>query len=376
MTQPAPPPQPPPVPPPPGAASGAARPAAGHAGSSALLKLVWPAAALALLLLIGALFVPGFLTVSFENGQFAGYPVTIVTNSTQVMLLALGMCLVIATGGIDLSVGTVMAISAATAGVLSEQGWPAWQIIPIALGAALLAGAWNGVLVALLDIQPIIATLVLLVAGRGIAQLITGGQVPAYPAGPTGDALVYIAQGVIFGIPFPLILALGMFLLTVLLVRQTAVGLMIETIGENPTTARYVGIPVVNIKLLVYTFSGLCAGLAGLVAAGFVRRANANVTGLYFELDAIFAVVVGGTALIGGRFYLIGALLGAILLQALTDTITAMDVRSDLLTLPKAIVIIVVILLQAPVFRRRVVKLAGSLRGRNGPESAARGFPV
>ena len=307
---------------------------------SAGLKIVWPVAALALLLLIGAVFIDGFLS---------RYPLGIAVNSTRVMLLALGMCLVIATGGIDLSVGAVMAITAAVAAVLVINGWSPWVVIPFSLLVAVGFGLWNGFLVAILGIQPIVATLVLMVAGRGIAQLVTGGQIPNFD----DPVLVFIGQGDVLGVPFPLILAAGMFVLTALFARGTAVGLMIETVGDNPTTARYVGISVTTVKMLVYAFSGLCAGMAGLVDAALIKSADANNAGLYMELDAIFAVVVGGTALVGGRFYLAGAVVGALLLQTLTTIILALDAPSHLIPLPKAIVIVVVILLQSPVARRR-----------------------
>ena len=333
----------------------------GSAVSSPLLKLVWPVLALVLLLLIGYFSVKGFLDVSFENGRFTGNLASIALYSTRVMLLSLGMCLVIATGGIDLSVGAIMAIAGAAAAESVLGGLSPWLAIFVALGAGVLCGLWNGVLVAILDIQPIVATLVLMVAGRGVAQLITGGQIPNFNA----PVLVFLGQGVIFGIPFPLILALAMLGLTVLLVRKTALGLMIETIGENPVTARYCGIPVGTIKLLVYVFSGLCAGMAGLVDAALIRSADANNAGLYLELDAIFAVVVGGTALIGGRFYLVGAVIGALLLTTLTTTILALNVPSQLIPLPKAVVIIGVILLQAPLFRRFLGRIAGALRPSN-----------
>ena len=341
-------------------------------GRLGALKIVWPVAALALLLGFGAALVDGFLDVGVLDGRLVGYPVTIALNATRVMLLATGMCLVIATGGIDLSVGATMAIAAAVAAVTSNAGWSPAVAAGAGLGAALLAGLWNGALVAVLGIQPIVATLVLMVAGRGVAQLVTGGQVPALDA----PALVFLGQGTVLGVPFPLLLVAGVFAVAVGLTRGTAAGLMVEAVGDNPTTARHVGIPVRGVKLLAYAFCGLCAGLAGLVDAALIRSADPNNAGLYLELDAIFAVVVGGTALVGGRFYLAGAIVGALLLQALTTIILALDAPSHLIPLPKAVVIVVVILLQSPVARAR---LAGAtrpaldrLRGRSHPRPRGR----
>jgi galactofuranose transport system permease protein len=320
-------------------------------------KVLWPLAALALLIIFDILFVENFLRISIEGGRLVGYPVSIALNASRVMLLAMGMCLVIATRGIDLSVGAVMAITAAVAAEAANAGVPIVLVIALALAVATLAGVWNGILVAIAGVQPIVATLVLMVAGRGIAQLITRGQIPNFDT----PLLVFIGQGTVLGIPFPLILVAIVFSLTLLLTRRTALGLMIESIGDSPGASRYVGIPVAPIKLLVYTFSGLCAGLAGLIDASLIRSADANNAGLYMELDAIFAVVVGGTALVGGRFYLFGAIVGALLLQTLTTTILAMDVRSQLIPMPKAIVIIAVILLQSSVLQQRISRALASI---------------
>ena len=322
-----------------------------------LQKIAWPLLALALMLIVATVNVEGFLSVNWvdtpDGAKLAGNPVSILLNATQVALLATGMCLVIATGGIDLSVGAIMAITAAVTVEAINADVPAVVAIAMGLGAAMLCGVWNGVLVAVLGIQPIVATLVLMVAGRGVAQLITDGQIPNFD----NATLEFLGQGTIFGLPFPPFLAIGVFALTWLAVRYTSIGLMIETVGDNPITARYVGIPVSLVTLLTYVFSGLCAGLAGLVASALIQSADANNAGLYMELDAIFAVVVGGTALIGGRFYLGGALVGALLLQTLTTTILALEVPSQLLPLPKAIAIVAVILLQSPVLHGHVTRV-------------------
>ena len=319
-------------------------------------KIAWPLLALVLMLVVVTVNVDGFLSVNWvetrDGWKLAGNPASILLNATQVALLATGMCLVIATGGIDLSVGAIMAITGAVTVEAINADVPAVIAIAMGLGAAMLCGVWNGVLVAVLGIQPIVATLVLMVAGRGVAQLITDGQIPNFDNG----TLEFLGQGTIFGLPFPPFLAIGVFAATWIAVRYTSIGLMIETVGDNPITARYVGIPVALVTLLTYVFSGICAGLAGLVAAALIQSADANNAGLYMELDAIFAVVVGGTALIGGRFYLGGAIIGALLLQTLTTAITALEVPSQLLPLPKAIAIVAVILLQSPVLHGHVTR--------------------
>jgi ribose/xylose/arabinose/galactoside ABC-type transport system permease subunit len=148
-----------------------------------------------------------------------------------------------------------------------------------------------------------------------------------------------------------------MLVLTLYLARRTALGLFIESVGDNYEASRYSGVNALQVKFLVYTFSGLCAGLAGLVACSNIKSADANNIGLYLELDAILAVVVGGTSLQGGRFYLMGAVVGALFIQTLTTTLYARNVSSDVSPVPKALVIIAVCLFQSDVFRARTSRL-------------------
>jgi galactofuranose transport system permease protein len=323
-------------------------------------RVFWTVGALALLLLFNQFFTPGFFNIQLLNGHFYGSRIDVLNQGAKVMLLSLGMVLVIATGGVDLSVGAVMAISAAVSSrLLVTEHQSAGVAIAVALAICVLAGAWNGLLVAGFGIQPIIATLVLMVAGRGVAQLITEGQIINF-LDPT---MVYLGNGHLFALPFTVTLVLVMLVLTVFLVRRTALGLFIESVGDNYEASRYSGINAKKVKFLVYTFSGFCAGLAGLVACSNIKSADANNIGLYLELDAILAVVVGGTSLQGGRFYLVGALIGALFIQTLTTTLYARNVSSDVSPVPKALVIIAVCLFQSDVFRTRATKLLGPLGG-------------
>ena len=231
------------------------------------------------------------------------------------MLLALGMTLVIATGGVDLSVGATMAIVGSIAAQMVTKGHPSVVVVlAVCLGIAFLLGCWNGILVAVFKIQPIVATLILMVSGRGIAQLITDGQIITFD----DKALSFIGSGYLFKVPFSITLTLVMLLLTALLTRKTAMGLFIEAVGDNATASRYAGIDVRTVQIFAYAFCGFCAGVAGLVATTNMRAADANNTGLNLELDAILAVVIGGTLLTGGRFQLVGSILGALVIQALT----------------------------------------------------------
>ena len=317
-------------------------------------RIFWTVGALGLLLLFNQFFTPGFFHIQILEGHLYGSRLDVLNQGAKVMLLSLGMVLVIATGGVDLSVGAVMAIAAAVSSrLLVTEHQPAGVAIAVALLISIVAGAWNGLLVAGFGIQPIVATLVLMVAGRGIAQLITEGQIINF-LDPT---MVYLGNGHLFGLPFTLTLVLAMLLLTYLMVRGTALGLFIESVGDNDEASRYTGINARQVKLLVYTFSGFCAGLAGLVACSNIRSADANNIGLYLELDAILAVVIGGTSLRGGRFYLIGAVIGGLFIQTLTTTFYARNVSSDISPVPKALVIIAVCLFQAEAFRKRAGQL-------------------
>ncbi|MGB9276311.1 MAG: ABC transporter permease, partial [Terrimicrobiaceae bacterium] len=196
-------------------------------------------------------------------------------------------------------------------------------------------------------------TLILMVAGRGVAQLITNGQIITF----TDYRHTFVGNGSLLGLPFPVLLSLGMLGLTIVITRKTAIGLFIESVGDNHKASIYAGVNGATVKFLVYVFSGFCAGMAGLVAASNIRCADANHAGLFLELDAILAVVVGGTALTGGRFYLAGAIVGALFIQTLTTTMYMRNVSADVAPVPKALAILAVCLLQSPTLRRRAASL-------------------
>ena len=310
--------------------------------------LKWPLAALALVLLFNLLFTPGFFHFELREGRLYGSLVDILNRGAPVMLVSLGMTLVIATGGVDLSVGAIMAITGAVAALLlTKAGGALWMVIGMSLLVALAAGVWNGLLVAGLEIQPIVATLILMVAGRGVAQLLTNGQIITFE----NKTFEFVGNGSLFGLPFTVTLVAATLTFIALLTRCTALGLFIEAAGNNPTASHYSGINTRVVKTLVYAVCGCCAGLAGLLVTADIKAADANNAGLYLELDAILAVVIGGTALTGGRFVLLGSIVGAVLIQSLTTTILTRGVSPQLTLVVKAAVVIVVCLLQAPKFR-------------------------
>lgn len=320
-----------------------------------------PLAALLLLLLVDFFAIPGFFHLEVRDGHLYGSVIDIVNRAAPLMLAALGMTLVIATRGIDISVGAVVALSGTVAAMLiggtmvMENGVatyvsniPMGWALAAALGAALLCGAWNGVLVAGLGLQPIVATLILMVAGRGLAQLLTDGQIVTVYYQP----YFFIGSGYLFGLPFSLFLVAAVFLITAVLMRKTALGLFIQAVGINPVAARLAGIRTATLIFFVYVFCAACAGLSGLMISSNIKSADANNAGLMLELDAILAVTLGGTSLAGGKFSLVGSMIGALIIQTLTYTIYSLGVPPEVNMVVKSVVVFLVCLSQSSEFKQ------------------------
>lgn len=324
--------------------------------------VVWAAAALLALLLFNAVVNPGFFSLRIQDGHLFGSPVDVLKNAAPTLLIAVGMTLVIATRGIDLSVGAVLAISGSVAFTIIEgssdptSAGTAAVAIGTALAVGLVLGAWNGFLVSVVGIQPIIATLVLMTAGRGLAMLVTDGQIITAES----PAFSWLGGGFVLGVPAQVVITLAVLLLVAALTRRTALGTLIEAVGTNPEAARLAGVRARSITWTVYVFVAITAAVAGLMTTANVSAADANRAGLFIELDAILAVVIGGTSLAGGRYSLTGTVLGALILQALTTTTLTMGLPDEYVRLFKAVVIIAVFLLQAP-----RVRAALSRRGRS-----------
>ena len=326
-------------------------------------RLIWPLATLALLLAVNATFNPGFWQLQWRDGHLYGSVIDILNRAAPLALVALGMTLVIATRGIDISVGAVVAISAAVAALMIggelvvKEGvqtyvsrFPMGLALAAALLAAALCGLWNGLLVATVGMQPIIATLILMVAGRGVAQLLTGGQIITVYYAP----FFFLGNGFLLGLPFAVFIAAAVWGALHLLMTRSALGLFIQTIGINPAAARVAGLRERLITVCVYVFCGFAAGVAGLVVSSNVKSADGNNAGMLMELDAILAVTLGGTALTGGRFSLAGSVIGALIIQTLTSTIYSIGVPPEINMVVKAAVVFVVMLLQSAEFRAAV----------------------
>ncbi|MDA9502954.1 ABC transporter permease [Bradyrhizobium sp. CCBAU 11357] len=301
--------------------------------------------ALIVILAVDRVVSPQFFDLRLQDGRLFGSLIDVLNRGTPVALLSLGMVLVIATRGIDLSVGAVMAICGAIAASLADS-----HSLPIVLaatlGAGLVCGLWNGFLVAVLGMQPIVATLILMVAGRGIAQLITEGRIVTF----SSPDLVWLGNGSVLGLPVPVVIALGMLILTGAVVRGSALGLLIEATGGNARASELAGVGTRAMILAVYVWCGVCAALAGVIAAADIMGADANNAGLWLELDAILAVVIGGTSLFGGRFSLVLAVLGALIIQTMNTGILLSGYPPEFNLLVKAVVVLAVLLLQSPKF--------------------------
>lgn len=336
-------------------------------------RLVWPILALVGLLAACTVSRPDVLMITVMDGHLFGAPIDILRNSAPLLLVSLGMTLVIATRGIDLSVGAVVAIAGAVGLTFiasspnpGSVGTAAGAVV-VTLGLCLVLGAWNGFLVAGLGIQPIIATLILMTAGRGVAMLITGGQITTVTSRP----LEQLASGFLLGLPVAALIAYGVYGAVALLVRGTALGMLLESVGINPEASRLAGVTAGTLKWTVYALSGLFSGLAGLIFAANTMAADANNAGLFIELDAILAVVIGGTALSGGKFNLGGTLIGVLVITTLSFTVTVLGIPPQVTPLFKAIVVIVVTLLQSPTLRARLAQLRPRRAGAPRPEEVA-----
>nr|WP_246541673.1 ABC transporter permease [Roseibium polysiphoniae] len=297
--------------------------------------------ALAAIILFNALVTPNFLQAQ-----------TLAVNISQVAtiaIVAMGMTLVIATGGIDLSVGAVMALSGALAPLIfqSEFGtaYPVLGLVAafaLPLVAALLCGLFNGVIVAVLKVQPIIATLILFISGRGMAQVLTNGNLQTF----SNPDFSYLGTGKILGFPFQGWLALAIACVLFWLISRTIFGRYLLAIGGNERAAKMAGGPVRKVKTGAYVICSVLSGLAGLIVVAINSASDAARNGNLMELDAIAAAVVGGALLQGGKAPIFGAILGAVIIQLVKYTLLANGVEDEVALIAKAAIILAAVYIQ------------------------------
>ncbi|MER7395775.1 ABC transporter permease [Streptomyces sp. NPDC000151] len=285
-------------------------------------------AGVAALLLVNILFTPHFL--SAENFR------TQAVQVAPVLIVALGMALAIGTEGVDLSVGSVMAL--ATSLVSLYLGYGPWIALLVAVVGGIVVGLANGSLIAFVGVQPIVATLALMVAGRGLALVLLPQLKQVHDPG-----MAALGSGAVLGVPYLVLIAAGLALLTAFVVRRTTFGRQLLAIGDSRPAARLAGLPVRRVLILVYAASGALAAIAGVLATARLTASDPTSLGTLMELSAITAVVVGGTPLSGGRVRIGGTVAGAVLIQLLTATLIKHDLPPSWTQIAQAAVIVLAV---------------------------------
>ena len=304
-----------------------------------------------------------FFKIGIQNELLSGRLVNILNRGSEVAILAIGMTLVVSSSaGTDISVGSVMALSAgvcctllagAAAPQATELAVPLIVGVLAALVVGCVCGAFNGALVAYLNIQPMVATLILWTAARAIGLLVCNNLIVYV----RNDAFAMFG-GYIGPVPTPLIIAAVCIAVVTVVLKKSALGLYIQSVGINKKASRIAGLNSQKIIFLCYVLCGLCAGIAGVVASSRITSADTNNIGLNFELDAILAVALGGNSLAGGKFNLAGSIIGAYTIQAITTTMYNLGVSSAVNPVFKAVIVIVIVAVQAPPVKAFFKKLS------------------
>ncbi|GLY98109.1 ABC transporter permease [Actinoplanes sp. NBRC 103695] len=286
-------------------------------------------AAIVLLILFNIIFTPNFLTWSNLRIQ--------LIQVAPIVIVALGMALVIGTEGIDLSVGSVMALAAAL--IPLYLGYGLTGAILISLVAGLAVGLINGTLVARVGLQPIVATLALFVGGRGLALVISGGQLKDI----RNDDFLYLGSGDLLGLPVLVWIAAVLVLIVAFVVRRTVFGRRLLAIGGNRASAELAGLPVKRVLITVYVICSVLASIAGILAVARIQSSDASAVGLLIELSAITAVVVGGTPLTGGKVRVLGTVAGALLMQLVVATMIKHNLQPSITEMVQAVIILIAV---------------------------------
>ena len=342
-------------------------------------KLTWAVVAELAILIIAGILEPSFFRIEYNatTGMLYGSLIDIINRSAEITIIAMGMTMVIALGGTDISVGALVAVAGAFA--LKFLRWdvtlyptpgdytvkPFILVILVPLVICTLMGLFNGVLIGKFKLQPIIATLILMVAGRGIAQIATNGK--QFTTGYTPYR--FIGQGSMFALPFPIIITIVVCAAVMIFVRKTAFGTFVESVGVNPNASRVTGLKSDRIIMIVYTLTGFLSGIAGLIYSSRISSCDSNNAGVNYEMDAILAVVLGGTSMTGGKFSLTGTIVGSLIIRTITTLVYYFGITSESIMAFKAAIILVVIVIQSEPFgkwlatRNARKQKAGELRG-------------
>jgi len=320
-------------------------------------KLTWAVVAELLILAVAGILEPGFFHIEYNQttGMLYGSIIDIINRSAEITIIAMGMTMVIALGGTDISVGALVAVAGAFA--LKFLRWdvtmyptpgdytvyPFILVIVVPLIICTFMGLFNGVLIGKFKLQPIIATLILMVAGRGIAQIATNGK--QFTTGYTPYR--FIGQGSMFGLPFPIIITVIVCACVMIFVRKTAFGTFVESVGINRNASRVTGLKSDRIIMIVYTLTGFLSGIAGLIYSSRISSCDSNNAGVNYEMDAILAVVLGGTSMTGGKFSLTGTIVGSLIIRTITTLVYYFGITSESIMAFKAAIILVVIVIQS-----------------------------
>lgn len=337
-----------------------------------------PIAALLILSIFNLIVDPSFFKITLGhnsdgNPVLTGNLISIIDSGSELAILAIGMTLVTAASrGQDISVGATIAIAGSVilrvlCGTNSRPEELQAPIIVAFLVSCLVAmacGAFNGILVSVFKIQPMVATLILFTAGRSIAAWINNSELPVVK-----DSTFTIFGGYIPGIPIPtpFFIALACFIVIMLIMKFTSLGLYVQSVGLNEQTSRLNGLNPAFIKFITYVFLGLCVAVAGLIKVSRFSSINYSVVAKDIEMDAILAVAIGGNSLSGGKFNISASILGAYVIQFLTTTLYKFNVNAEALPAYKAVVVIALVVLSAPIVRE---KIAAIIKKTRSPEKA------
>lgn len=341
-------------------------------------QLTIPLIAIALLVVFNLIRDPEFFTIGIShnnngNAVLSGNLISIINGASELAILAMGMTLVTAAcGGQDISVGAAAAIAGSVFVKVLKSGGSinAGTVIlafVMACIVAMLFGAFNGTLVAVFKIQPMIATLILYTCGRSIAYWINGGATPTVSS-PIISGIGSFIPGI--PIPTPVLIVVAMAILFKLLFHFTSLGLFTQSVGINGSAARLNGINATFIKLLSFIILGVCVAVSGCIGVSRLGLINHETLLLDIEMDTILAVAIGGNSLGGGRFKLSGSIIGAYVIQTLTITLYAMKVPSTDVKAYKAIVIVLLVVIGSPVIKERFGKWISRLAERRRKVSA------
>ena len=335
-------------------------------------KVTWAVVAELLILLVCLNMRIDFFSISIQpsTGMLYGSLIDIINRSAEITIIGMGMTLVIALGGTDLSVGALVAVSGAMA--LKMLRWdptnPLYQtpgdytvypfilVILVPLLVCLLMGTFNGFLVGQLGLQPIIATLILMVSGRGIAQITTNGKQYTTMYSP----FRWIGQGSCLWLPTPIILTIIIVAAVMIFVRKTAFGTFVESVGINRSASRLSGINAKLVIFIVFALTGLLSGISGLIYSSRIMSNDSNNAGINYETDAILSVVIGGTSMSGGKFSLSGTIVGSIIIRTIVTFVYYFGVSPESTMAFKAMIIAVIIVLQSEPVRNWMAKRAAS----------------